>query len=142
MLLFGFHNWRGESRRKYRFNVTLTDKGLPNKGGVYIFVRRHYIFWLEPLYVGKAARLKSRLLKHERWGEAWWRRGATERHIALFSTEEKRQQVEEDLVRKLKPVMNAQLVPRSKNDAPNNEKLKQRWTRRSYWKRPSPAKSA
>lgn len=133
MILFGLHRWRGESGKRYWFNITLTDKGLPKDGGIYVFVRRHYIFWLQPLYVGKAASLKGRLIGHERWAEAWWRRGATERHIATFKTEAERRRVEEDLIRGLKPVMNGMLVPRSTDDAPNDAKLNKKWKRRNFW---------
>ena len=81
MLIFGWHNWHGETGRSYRFNITLTDKGLPKGGGVYVFVRRRFVFWLEPLYIGKAANFQNRLIGHERWREAWWNRGASSSKI-------------------------------------------------------------
>ena len=59
MIVFGAHPWFGETGRKYKFNVTLTDRGIPNGGGIYIFVRRRFVFFLEPLYIGKATNLKS-----------------------------------------------------------------------------------
>lgn len=127
MLIFGWHAWHGESGRAYRFNVTLTDKGLPDDGGVYIFVRRRFVFWLKPLYVGKAANFKSRLIGHERWKEAWWKRGATERHVLCLDGRERQASIEEDLIRALKPPMNNIHVPRSREDAPNNKRLKRRW---------------
>lgn len=127
MLLFGFHRWKGESGRKYWFNVTLTDQGVPASGGIYVFVRRRFIFFLTPLYVGKASNLRSRLTGHEKWGDAWWLHGATERHVAKFSTETQRRRVEEDLVRGLKPKMNNMLVPRHAADAPNDAKLRRKW---------------
>jgi hypothetical protein len=72
MLFFGPHSWRGESGRRYRFKCVLTKQGLPPEGvgGIYVFVRRRFAFFLEPLYVGKAADLRSRLLGHEKWGRA------------------------------------------------------------------------
>tara|TARA_R100001086_G_scaffold203804_2_gene119783 strand:- start:1517 stop:1951 length:435 start_codon:yes stop_codon:yes gene_type:complete len=135
MLLYGFHRWRGETRRKYWFNILLTDRNIPDDGGVYIFVRRRYIFWLEPIYVGKAASLKSRLRKHERWGEAFWTRGATEKHVRIIKHEEARRRTEEDLVRKLRPPLNRQLTPSNPNDAPRNLSLAARWARRAYWRK-------
>ena len=135
MLLFFRHNWKGETRTSYRFRILLTDSSIPNAGGIYVFVRRRYIFWLEPLYVGKAAKLNSRLKEHERWPEAYWRRNATEKHILIVSTEEERRKVEEDLIRALNPVMNRMLKPRSSDDAPNNSDLAKRWNRRLYWKK-------
>ncbi len=133
MLLFGLHRWRGETGQKYWFNVTLTDNGLPDDGGIYVFVRRSYVFFLTPLYVGKTSNLRSRLKGHERWGEAWWSRGATERHVARISSESDRRRVEEDLIRGLKPVMNGILIPRGPNDAPINARLKKRWLAKRFW---------
>lgn len=127
MLIFRWHAWHGESGRPYRFKITLTDKGLPDAGGIYVFVRRRFVFWLEPLYIGKAANFKSRLIGHERWREAWWNRGATERHILCIESETRRVRIEEDLIRGEKPVMNNIHIPRSRKDAPNNKRLKRRW---------------
>ena len=131
MLIFGWHAWHGETGRSYRFNITLTDKGLPEGGGVYVFVRRRFVFWLEPLYVGKAANFKNRLIGHERWQEAWWKRGATERHILRIKSREQQARVEEDLIRGLKPKMNNIHVPRDRKDAPNDKKLKRNWRPRN-----------
>ncbi|MEO0981915.1 MAG: GIY-YIG nuclease family protein [Pseudomonadota bacterium] len=134
MMPFGWHVWRGESRRRYRFNITLTHRGLPEASGIYVFVRRRFFFFLTPLYVGKAANLRGRLVGHERWSEAWWRRGATERHILRLASETQRRRIEEDLVRGLKPVMNDVHVPRDAKDAPNDDKLSRHWkSKRSYW---------
>ena len=71
MFLFGAHTWRGESGARYRFKCALTKAGLPDHGGIYVMVRRRYVFFLEALYVGKAASLRSRLLGHEKWGRAY-----------------------------------------------------------------------
>ena len=122
MLIFGSHRWRGESGKTYRFNITLTPRGIPQKGGgIYIFVRRRFVFFLQPLYVGKAANLKARHKAHERWWEAYWKHGATERHFMKISTESARKRIEEDLIRGLKPMMNNMLVPRGKDDAPKKQ---------------------
>ena len=129
MILFRRRNWHGESGRNYRFKITLTDRGLPDGGGVYIFVRRRFVFFLKPLYVGKAANFKSRLIGHERWHEAWHKRGATERHICRIKSREDQARMEEDLIRGLKPSMNNVHVPRDENDAPNDKKLRRRWRR-------------
>lgn len=130
MLIFGWHGWHGESGRRYNFNVTLTDKGLPDGGGVYVFVRRHFVFWLQPLYVGKAANFKSRLIGHERWREAWWRKGATERHVLRVKTRTMQARIEEDLIRSLRPKMNDVHIPRGRRDAPNDSALKKWWSPR------------
>jgi excinuclease UvrABC nuclease subunit len=71
MFLFGHRRWRGESGTRYRFKITLTENGLPqDSGGIYVFVRRRLGFILEPLYVGKAANLRGRLVGHEKWARA------------------------------------------------------------------------
>jgi len=127
MILFGRRNWHGETGRNYRFKITLTDKGLPEGGGVYIFVRRRFVFFLKPLYVGKAANFKSRLIGHERWHDAWHKYGATERHILRVKSREGQARIEEDLIRSLKPKMNDVHVPRGRKDAPNDKKLRKIW---------------
>jgi hypothetical protein len=116
MFLFGSHFWRGESGRRYKFRTVLTKRGLPDEGvgGIYVFVRRRWVFFLEPLYVGKAADLRSRLLGHEKWGRAYWYYGATERHVhGPVADEAERRAVEEDLIRGLKPRMNDMEIPRT-----------------------------
>lgn len=144
MILFGRHRWNGETGSGYSFNITLTDNGIPEGGGIYVFVRRRFVFFLRPLYVGKAKSFKSRMFKHERWPEAWWQRGATERHFLKIENGAKRSRVEEDLIRNLKPPMNNEHIPRGKHDAPNDEKLRRefempawrrclRWLRRRLW---------
>lgn len=127
MILFGRRNWHGETGRNYRFKITLTDRGLPEGGGVYIFVRRRFVFRLKALYVGKAANFQNRLIGHERWHEAWHKRGATERHILRVKSGEDQARIEEDLIRSLKPPMNNVHVPRDRKDAPNDKKLAKGW---------------
>ncbi|MEZ5937455.1 MAG: GIY-YIG nuclease family protein [Hyphomonadaceae bacterium] len=128
MIFYGLHRWRGESGRRYMFRSVLTKHGIPDdSGGIYVFVRRRLAFFLEPLYVGKAANLRSRLLGHEKWGTAWWVLGATERHIMRVETEEERRKIEEDLIRGLRPRMNDIQIPRSENDAPNTPALRRKW---------------
>lgn len=114
MLLFGKHSWRGESGKRYSFKCVLTKKGLPkdDRAGIYVFVRRRYVFWMEPLYVGKAANLRSRLLGHEKWGRAYWYYGATERqYLGPVPDEAERRMIETDLIRGLKPRMNDIDIP-------------------------------
>jgi hypothetical protein len=132
IMFFGIHFWRGESGRRYLFNCALTKRGIPNdSGGIYVFVKRHFAFFLQPLYVGKAANLRGRLLGHEKWGKAWWILGATERHVMRVGSEEERRMIEEDLIRGLKPRMNDVQMPRSEDDAPNTPQLKKSW----LWRR-------
>lgn len=132
MLLYTRHTWRGESGRRYVFRCALTKRGIPaDSGGIYIFVRRHFAFFLQALYVGKAADLRSRLLGHEKWGKAWWIHGATERYTLQVASEEERRLIEEDLIRGLRPRMNDVMMPRSDEDAPNTPQLKKRW----IWRR-------
>ncbi|HCK84603.1 MAG TPA: nuclease [Hyphomonadaceae bacterium] len=121
MFLFGWHAWRGESRQSYRFKCALTKKGLPQEGvgGIYVFVRRRWIFFLEALYVGKAHDLRNRLMGHEKWPRAFWYYGATERYILHpIHDEIDRRRVEEDLIRGLKPRMNDVEIPQPKKAAP------------------------
>ena len=121
MLLFGSHSWRGESGHNYRFRCVLTKKGLPpaGVGGIYVFVRRRWVFLLEPLYVGKAHDLRSRLMGHEKWPRAFWYYGATERYIlGPIHDEVDRRRVEEDLIRGLKPRMNDMEIPQARVSKP------------------------
>jgi hypothetical protein len=121
MFLFGSHSWRGESGRRYRFKCVLTKKGLPEAGvgGIYVFVRRRWAFYLEPLYVGKAHDLRNRLLGHEKWPRAFWYYGATERYILEpIRDEVDRRRIEEDLIRGLKPRMNDMEIPQAKAAKP------------------------
>lgn len=114
MFFFGGHAWRGESGRKYKFKCVLTKKGLPpaGQGGIYIFVRRRWAFFLEVLYVGKAHDVRNRLLGHEKWGRAFWYYGATERYVLHpIRDEADRRRVETDLIRGLKPRMNDIDIP-------------------------------
>ncbi|KCZ90864.1 GIY-YIG nuclease family protein [Hyphomonas johnsonii] len=136
LILFGWHTWFGESGRPYRFKITLTRKGLPDGGGIYIFVQRRFVFFLFPLYIGKATNFRSRLIGHERWGEAWWRRGATERHVLVIRKGADRARVEEDLIRRYQPRMNDVLVPRGSNDAPNNPRLRRWWHIKRWFRIP------
>jgi hypothetical protein len=129
---FGRHGWTGESGRTYTFKCALTKRAIPDdSGGIYVFVRRRFGFFLKPLYVGKAANLRSRLLGHEKWGKAWWLLGATERHVMRIATEEERRLIEEDLIRGLKPKLNDVQMPRNENDAPNTPELRRSW----QWRR-------
>jgi len=124
MLFFGPHSWRGESGRRYRFKCVLTKKGLPPEGvgGIYVFVRRRWAFFMEPLYVGKAADLRSRLLGHEKWGRAYWYYGATERYVlGPIRDEVDRRRIEEDLIRGLKPRMNDMEIPQAKAAKPKRK---------------------
>jgi len=132
-ILFGWHTWRGETGKTYRFNITLTKRGMPEGGGVYIFVRRRFIFWLQPLYVGKATTFTSRLIGHEKWWHAWWYEGATERHLLRIDGTQNRARVEEDLIRSLKPKMNFMLIARGKDDAPRDKRLAKSWRRRRWF---------
>lgn len=116
MFLFGAHSWRGKSGQSYRFKCVLTKQGLPPEGvgGIYVFVRRRWVFFLEALYVGKAADLRSRLLGHEKWGRAFWYYGATERYVlGPIRDEIDRRRVEEDLIKSLKPRMNDVEIPQA-----------------------------
>ena len=128
MIFFGLHGWTGESGRTYTFKCALTKHGIPNdSGGIYVFVRRRYGFFLKALYVGKAANLRGRLVGHEKWGKAWWILGATERHVMRVATETERRMIEEDLIRGLKPRLNDVQMPRCEDDAPNTPQLRHWW---------------
>ncbi len=121
MLFFGAHSWRGQSGRRYRFKCVLTKQGLPpaGSGGIYMFVRRRFAFFLEVLYVGKAHDLRSRLLGHETWGRAFWYYGATERYVlGPIRDEVDRRRIEEDLIKGLKPRMNDMEIPQAKAAKP------------------------
>ncbi|MEL7545854.1 MAG: hypothetical protein AAGJ84_04330 [Pseudomonadota bacterium] len=100
---------------------------MPKDPGIYVMVRRTAFFWLKPIYIGKAANLSDRLDDHEKWYKALYKYNATERHFKIIKQEDERQRVEEDLVRRYKPIMNEMLVPRSGSDAPNHKKLRSGW---------------
>jgi len=128
IIFFGAHFWRGESGKQYMFSCALTKDGIPeNSGGIYVFVKRHWGLFLQPLYVGKAANLRGRLVGHEKWGKAWWILGATERHVMRVHGEMERRQIEEDLIRGLKPRMNDMQVPRNVDDMPTTPALAAKW---------------
>lgn len=128
MFLFDHKIWRGESGRLYRFKVTLTRKGIPDHGGIYIFVRRSFGFFLEAVYVGKATNFRSRLFGHEKFARAVFDFGATERHVLRIADEDDRAAVEEDLIRALKPPMNDVCIPRGADDARNVEPVQAGWS--------------
>jgi hypothetical protein len=131
-LFYGIHFWRGESGKRYLFSCALTKNGIPeDSGGIYVFVKRRFGFFLQALYVGKAANLRGRLVGHEKWGTAWWILGATERHVMRVPTETERRMIEEDLIRGLRPRMNDVQMPRCEDDAPNTPKLRRDW----IWRR-------
>jgi hypothetical protein len=140
MLLFGWHVWRGVSGARYRFKIALTKAGLPPEGhgGLYMFVRRRFVFFLEPLYVGKATDLRSRLLGHEKWARAYWWYGATERHVIKIAEERQRNVAEEDLIRRLKPAMNDMMVPRGRKDKPVHHELMPAWRMEQWWRQVLP----
>jgi hypothetical protein len=112
MILFGWHVWRGESGRRYRFKITLTRGGIPDYGGIYVFVRRQFVFFLTPVYVGKATNFRERLYGHEKFAKAVFDHGVTERHVMQVATEADRSSIEEDLIRALKPRMNDVMMPK------------------------------
>lgn len=117
MIPFGWHVWRGESGVRYRFKITLTRAGIPkDTGGIYVFVRRRFFFFLQPLYVGQAKSFRERLLGHEKWPIAFYKHGATERHVLRVVAASDRDAIEEDLIRGIKPFMNDVLVPRTATD--------------------------
>ncbi len=131
MFLFSAHSWRGESGRRFKFKCVLSKRGLPPEGvgGIYVFVRRRWVFWLEALYVGKAHDLRSRLLGHEKWGRAYWYYGATERFVlGPIRDERDRRRVEEDLIRGLSPRMNDVEIPDAEHKrAPVDPELRERF---------------
>jgi len=109
MFFFDTHTWRGESGRRYKLTCVLSKGQMPPAGigGIYVFVRRRWAFFLEPLYVGKAHDIRNRLLGHEKWGRAYWYYGATERYILHPIRDEiDRRRIEEDLIKGLMPPMN------------------------------------
>ena len=134
MLLFGWHHWRGESGRRYRFKITLTRHGIPDYGGIYVFVRRQFVFFLTPVYVGKATNFKERLFGHEKFARAVFDHGVTERHVMQVATEHDRASIEEDLIRGLKPRMNDMMMPTGENVKPVHAPVGFGWSIRNWLK--------
>lgn len=131
MFFFDRHTWRGESGRRYKFSCVLSKANMPpaGVGGVYVFVRRRWAFFLEPLYVGKAHDIRNRLLGHEKWGRAYWYYGATERYILHPIRDEiDRQRIEEDLIKGLMPPMNdAEMGSANREVAAKRAAMLKRW---------------
>jgi hypothetical protein len=128
MIPLGWHVWRGASRVRYRFKVTLTRSGVPKDvGGVYVFVRRRFFFFLKPLYVGQAKNFRDRLYGHEKWPRAVYKLGATERHLLAIAGQDDRNSIEEDLIRGLRPRMNDVLLPRGEHDKPVHQPVDRFW---------------
>lgn len=124
--------WRGETNELYRFRVCKRAEDLPERSGIYVFVRRRFFVFTKALYVGKATNLFDRVNGHERWEEAR-KKGAREIHIR-HAHASKLDRIEEDLIRHLKPKLNNIHKPRSDCDAPNHEQLRGRWMCASeYW---------
>ena len=138
MFFFGSHSWRGLSGRHYKFKCVLSKNGMPpaGVGGIYIFVRRRFGFFLEALYVGKAHDIRNRLLGHEKWGRAFWYYGATERYILHPIRDEiDRRRIEEDLIKGLMPPMNDAEMGSSNpaQEAKRARELKNWFTGRGLW---------
>jgi excinuclease UvrABC nuclease subunit len=125
--VFIWKSWKGESGKRYMFRIALSHRGLPEETpGIYVMVRRRFVFFMKPLYIGKAVDLRGRLMNHERWPDAW-RRGATERHVMGVDTEDDRVFIEEDLIRRYKPKLNTQLKPGEDDDGPIHKRRKRGW---------------
>ena len=132
-MLSGRHSWRGESGDSWRFSIAGTDEDIPDAGGIYIMVKRNWWFQRRAVYIGKASNLHSRLVGHERGPDAK-KKGATRRHYLCVSSENTRQQIEEDLIRQYMPALNTVLIPKDHCDAPNHAALKRRWMcAAEYW---------
>lgn len=131
MIPFGWHVWKGETGKRHRFRIALFRSDIPSdSGGIYVFVRRSWFFFLKPVYVGKAANLRERLWGHEKWEKAFFNAGATERHFKRVRTESDRQIIEEDLIRGLNPPMNTLLKTGARDDGPSQGRLRKKWLRR------------
>ena len=126
MIFDKWYTWSGETREDWRFRITKKDRDIPDAGGVYIMVKRSWLVFLKPVYIGKASNLQNRLIGHERWIEAR-KHGASERHYLCVRSESKRQRIEEDLIRKHRPKLNRIHMPADDCDAPNHADLKRRW---------------
>jgi len=133
MIPFGWHVWRGASGNRYRFKITLTRAGVPKEvGGIYVFVRRWFFFFLQPLYVGQATTFRDRLFGHEKWPRAIYKLGATERHLLKVAAQADRDAIEEDLIRALRPPMNNVFIPRGKSDAAVHGRVDRFWWVRNW----------
>jgi len=133
MLFSGRRSWQGESGETWRFSLARQDTDIPDAGGIYIMARRVWLFRKVPVYIGKASNLRSRLIGHERWDEAH-KTGARLRYYLRVRSENKRQRIEEDLIREYLPVLNEIHKPKHDCDAPNHKALRRRWMcADEYW---------
>ena len=97
--------WGNLSGAPYRFwFVDLSLKGLISQSGVYMFVRRANQVW-QPVYVGIADDLPTRLNGHERWAEAV-AIGATHLVARGQAALADRQKAEQDLIGYWNPPLN------------------------------------
>jgi hypothetical protein len=92
------------------------------------------VFFLQPVYVGKATNFKERLFGHEKFARAVFDYGVTERHVMQVATEHDRASIEEDLIRGLKPRMNDMMMPTGKNLAPVHKPVGFGWSIENWLK--------
>jgi hypothetical protein len=106
---------RRRAASRYRFKCVLTKQGLPPEGvgGIYVFVRRRWAFFLEAALCRQGRRPALAPDGPREMGpRAYWYYGATERYVlGPIRDEVDRRRVEEDLIRGLKPRMNDMEIP-------------------------------
>lgn len=86
------------------FEVLSTESDFPPVGAVYIFTRIKAGRW-EPLYVGKAKDLDSRMSGHEKWQQAL-SLGMAHVHVCRLSREADRVALEQALIDEFDPPLN------------------------------------
>lgn len=100
-------DWAGSAGKTYRywFVTDTTGAGLSREGGNYMFVRNTSgNLWL-PVYIGIAADLRDRVMKHEMWAPAA-KAGATRVMAHLQPDVKKREAEEKDLIARWNPSLN------------------------------------
>jgi hypothetical protein len=97
--------WLGLNDTRHQFwFFDLSLKDLNSQPGLYMFVRFANQVW-EPLYVGIADDLRTRLTGHERWAEAR-ALGATHLVVQGLAALAARQKAEQDLIGYWNPPLN------------------------------------
>lgn len=97
--------WKGQSGKRYTYNVWSTNGTWNDVPGNYIFARRTTNGWVAA-YIGQTKSFKTRLPRHEEWTCAK-RNGATHVHARVNRGGEAARKTEEkDLVARYKPPCN------------------------------------
>lgn len=109
-------SWQGASNRWYEFDVAKAKRAWEPVGGVYMFVKPSDSptqEWGGPvcLFIAKTNDFAAALARHEMWAAAQ-QLGAAEVHILQVDDDQRRLEVEQDLLSAHTPILNRQMLRR------------------------------